>query len=512
MRQEGAVGKKTPKPPVTLADLMFGRREPAPSMERRDFGTPLTSPAATTEEWHPAEVSDLPRLLGSAAHGIAAIPGNAYDWVAEGKGRDSGDAKPRKQKKVWTPWGALTGDSDPRDQVRAVARQGPQGPQGDLPYAMGTAPQRPEAPRPYGSGAYNAVNQMAFNEGVAAKEKSDAVEQHKIERGIRQDMLGIDRTPEPTYGNRNAKRPAAPGVGKIQEMGDDWYNALSDREKAAVDFNTLLVDAVKKDLANQKAYDPTSNQKDSYDAYVEEMFGKDRGSTLYAPETVGLLMKLGRNDKNGEWNGLRDSDADLDDFLGLNAAITADDLTNIDLNVPEATGVVAGLTRSQELENGTLPSGQYRVELSRMLADRTATMQESLAKGNAMLDTIYSTSLVSRNDILKEIGGLSNTPKTMLGYGETKRREDGGADNIDTYFRDAYDLIADKATKDERDAVLARISSPLKPDEWQQFWEYADQRSANALRFGTPLTDTKEVNPRSPQEFRAYLGLDEVKS
>lgn len=506
MRLEGSAGKPSPKPPVNLADLMFGQRDPAPappaSLARRDFGAPLraTAPAAQ-EEWHPTEVTDVPRLLKSAAVG-------AYNWVAEGKARDHGKPRKKDTSKVWTPWGALTSHSSRGAQQWSNAVNPTQ--QGDLPYAMGTGPKRAEAPQPYGSGAYNAVNQMGFQEAV----KED---KHAKERAVRQDVLGIDQKAEPTYGNRTVKKPAAPGVGKIEERGDAWYNALSDRERAAVDFNTMLVDAVKKDLANQKAYNPTDNQRDSYDAYVTQMFGKDRGSKLYAPETMSLLLKLGRQDADGEWNGLQDTDADLDDFLGLNAAITADDISNLDLNVPERTGLMASVVRDQGFESGTLPSQQYRLELSRQLADKTAMLQDSLAKGNAMLDTIYATSLVSRNDVLKEVGGLVNTPKVMLGYRESQHNPDGTVKNLNTFYRDAFDLFADKKTKQEdRDAALAQISSPLTQDEWQGFWEYADQRSANALRFGTQLTDTKladgsKMHQRSPQEFRELLGLDEVR-
>lgn len=94
----------------------------------------------------------------------------------------------------------------------------------------------------------------------------------------------------------------------------DAYNALSNEQKAAIDFNTLLVDAREKDLS--KSFYMPAEQQAEYDSTVERLFGKTGGSETVAPNTVRLLADLNM-DLVGQ---------DLDEYLSLERAIDVNEL------------------------------------------------------------------------------------------------------------------------------------------------------------------------------------------
>ena len=159
------------------------------------------------------------------------------------------------------------------------------------------------------------------------------------------------------------------GFGKYEteQMSWDEYNALSPRQRAVVDANTALSQAIQNDLANanyQQERDP------EYDSRVEALFGSGGGSDTYAPETVALLETLGlKNDRN-----------DLDNYLSLSSLVTADDLAKI---TPEAANLydMGGTALDVRLENALSMSSKA-----------TAKLSETLAAGQTLLDSVRGTS------------------------------------------------------------------------------------------------------------------------
>lgn len=268
----------------------------------------------------------------------------------------------------------------------------------------------------------------------------------------------------------------------------DEYNALEPRQRAAVDFNTMLVQAVRKDRNHADEYQPTDVERLTYDNAVEKMFGKDRGSDTYAPETVAVLRQI----------GFADDRAGLDDFLGLKAAIQASDLKNLD---PADLHVGASATA---VEGGD-PIASERITLAQNLATSTAKMQKALARGNALLGapSVFAAAAAERGDDTDFLGGQRFDPasaKTELGY---------GTDEVSKYFQQAFDILSRPENSGDKDQILATLNSELSPSELHAFMSYADQRSAMSQRYKTPLGGDQKAKYKTPEQFRKMLGLDQ---
>lgn len=281
--------------------------------------------------------------------------------------------------------------------------------------------------------------------------------------------------------------------GKVKRMTYEQYAALDPMEKAAIDFNTMLVRAVRKDKHNQEEYDPTPAEVTTYDDTVERLFGEDRGSKLYAPETLGVLDQI----------KFRDESADLDDFLKLKAAITKRDLKNIE--APSLDFISEGL---QPAPTEPAPA---RADLTQMLASRTQLMlQESLDRGNQLLQTTQQTAAVNRNEAVTLLGGFANTPAAAPGYGAAV--DEAGHKTMDGYFQESLEALArDESARDaSTDKILSDMRATLsRPGEFEKFLAYADSFSANAQRFDDSLGAVEGVQYRTPEQFRELLGLAE---
>jgi len=98
------------------------------------------------------------------------------------------------------------------------------------------------------------------------------------------------------------------------------YNKLSPDQRAAVDFNTALVEAREKDLMG--GWMIKVAPKDSgADEARKSMFGEDAPTGGYPEATLKLLEKI----------GYKAPGTGLEDFLSLDMAVTADELKNLKL-------------------------------------------------------------------------------------------------------------------------------------------------------------------------------------
>jgi hypothetical protein len=88
------------------------------------------------------------------------------------------------------------------------------------------------------------------------------------------------------------------------------YDSLGDQQKAAVDWNTLLIDAREKDFSDSVKI-ATPEEQAAYDAEVTRLFGAQGGSNRYAPNTMKLLGQL----------DVVQLGQDLDEYLSLERAI-----------------------------------------------------------------------------------------------------------------------------------------------------------------------------------------------
>jgi hypothetical protein len=89
------------------------------------------------------------------------------------------------------------------------------------------------------------------------------------------------------------------------------YDSLNDQQKAAVDWNTLLINAREKDFSDKYVSTPTDEERAAYDAEVTRLFGAQGGSNRYAPNTIDLLSQL----------DVVQLGQDLDEYLSLERAI-----------------------------------------------------------------------------------------------------------------------------------------------------------------------------------------------
>jgi len=290
---------------------------------------------------------------------------------------------------------------------------------------------------------------------------------------------------------------------KTFEMTWDDYMALSDRGRAAVDFNTMLVQARERDLNQQESYDPSKKERKLYNHDVKQAFGKDGGSETYAPATMALLEKIDFKDKT----------EDLDNFLGLKAAITARDLKHID-DLPDL-----GLA-----EISTNPTAVFDSVAETSTTDQIVTgvqgMEQQLAEGSRVLQNFQATSKVELNPLIDQYGGLVFDPRRPPGFGELppellRPTADGGfpAGFTEEQYREAafrqwFNALSLSETKGEAlDAVLADIDANLPEQDRAKFTRYLDDRSRDTQLYGLEPGD----GYRSPEEFRKLLGLDPLR-
>lgn len=348
--------------------------------------------------------------------------------------------------------------------------------------ALTTSYANPQAPGTDRLQAYQMYGEQQADAAAKAKDESEA--KAKYDAAVHDRALGTD-----VQGPRIPGRAQGVGVEEVAQLSWDDYNALSPTQRAAVDFNTMLVHAVRKDMKHQDDYDPTKQQQSTYDDAVQKMFGEDRPADFYAPETMGVLRQIGYSDDS----------AKLNDFLHLNAAITDEDLKGLGVQPPR----VAETPPAPWEVPGSDPTS-VRSDLVQTLADKTATMQAALVKGNQLIQSIQQTAALERNDSVADpsigMGGIANNPKPILGY---------GTGEVDAYFQKAFDILANKENSSDRSQILATMNSELSPQEFDSFMAYADNRSANAERYGLALGQDEGVKYRSPEQFRKLLGLSE---
>ena len=161
-----------------------------------------------------------------------------------------------------------------------------------------------------------------------------------------------------------ANRAKLRGPVEVKQLSWEEYDALSPKQRAAVDFNGALYNATNADKQAQLKGSDDPNVRGSYNAALAKTFGsQDSGSDTYAPNTLALLSTLGLNDEGG----------DLDEWLDMGGAVTAGDL--------ESAGVGMGVLTPEA--QSALPLGQ---RTAFQLSNRTSNrLNDVLAKGQNLL-------------------------------------------------------------------------------------------------------------------------------
>jgi len=325
--------------------------------------------------------------------------------------------------------------------------------------------------------------------GTLHPEQQQAYEAQKAEddRAEREKVLGIS----------TGALTTTPEMLKeaVDQLTPKEYNALSARQRAAVDFNTMLATAVRKDLNRQdtKYANVGDQQKATYEKSVEKMFGEN-GSDLYAPETMAVLRQL----------KIKDPTDDLDDYLNLKVAITEDDLKNIgEKPVSHAAPAFA-----QGPSEGLDEDERKRLGLQEDYISQTQQLQQALVKGKQMLQSFQATAASERAEDLGFLGGSSPlASRPSLGFQPARFTESGAPADLNTYFRRAFEDLTNEKNPD-RAKVLDALQVDLHPDELQAFMDYATTRARNSRQYGASMGEDPLGEYARPKEIRALLGLD----
>lgn len=289
---------------------------------------------------------------------------------------------------------------------------------------------------------------------------------------------------------KNAERQGPGNIKKrVDPMTRKEYNNLPDLQRAAVDFNTSLVAAVRKDRKLQDSYKPSEEQTATYENAINNMFGKDTDAKMYAPETMAVLRQI----------DFKDDSARLDDFLNLSAAIKAKDLKHLELNPPTTVRGKGGSPGGGTTYDNPLTGD--RVGMTELLARGTLEVQTALEKGNEMLSN-YGASVLNneRATDVRLLGGAPTRQATIVGYGNS---------DLDTWFRQAFETLANNQS--DPNTMFQIFQNERTPEERKQFMEYAQDRLLNAVQKGAPIGETAGVSYRNPVEIAKLLGLPGLK-
>lgn len=284
---------------------------------------------------------------------------------------------------------------------------------------------------------------------------------------------------------------------ETKKLSWDDYLDLDRRERAAVDFNTLLVQARQKDLKHQDDYEQSPMQDQIYDKAVTRMFGDDGGSATFAPETVALLNDI----------GFKQTDAkrfdDLDDFLGLSSALTAKDFEHIGQLHPDTAHIgVETPENTMDLSLGGLVApppvpNDTNAQAATTVAAGTDTIRASLTRGNQVLENFRRVAAGDRNESIGFYGGTPNklaSPDIRLGQKD------------DQYFEMAFGALANAGNDP---SVLEAIKADLGTgDRYRRFLAYADTKSRYSMDHGVTLGPDQQITYRTPEQFRQLLGLE----
>lgn len=286
---------------------------------------------------------------------------------------------------------------------------------------------------------------------------------------------------------RESSDAARPGF-HARELTSQEYGALPVRQRAAVDFNTQLVAAVAADQALRQQDAEVDNQE--YDAALQRMFGERGESETYAPNTVALLQQIDFEDKA----------ADLDQFLGLQASVTEDDLGALTPRADRLSQGVPGEYRSGRATNA-----------NNITNATMSAMSQVLAKGQTLLQAAQPAAAS-----FGAPGGSGSVEEALAGAGTAATAPGFGSSDADWAVQTFFEEMA-KANP-ERPITEADVSSAMgvlqqqygvEPDD---FARYADTRLrateySRALDEKTPLGSEAGVTYKTPEQFRAEFGL-----
>jgi hypothetical protein len=247
----------------------------------------------------------------------------------------------------------------------------------------------------------------------------------------------------------------------VSKMNWDDYNALNTAQRAAVDANTAIADAV----AQDEAAGGDGKKDKSYQADVEKLFGKDGGSDTYAPRTAALLSELGLGDKKL---------GDLDNYLNLGGLA----------GKPELDVLADPTTAKKDDVNA-----QHAITFS---AQAQSTLAQTLSVGQSLIDSLRQTERGA------QLFGKPDGP--AIGFDHT------GSDPLTADLEDLFNKasIRDNVSDEAFTNVLGEAKQKYGLDS-QAIFDYFEKR-LKAAEYGSengPATRTsQDPDAYTVDEFR----------
>lgn len=283
------------------------------------------------------------------------------------------------------------------------------------------------------------------------------------------------------------------------------YSALPSEQKSAIDWNTLLIEAREKDLAREAAPPkvPDAQARAEYDEKVKNIFGETGGSQVYAPNTVTLLDNL----------GIKAQGQDLDEYLGLNRAITSTEMGDVKFTSGQLE-TIDDLMKDRTLTPEQVTQySKVRDPGNVRLLDNQAI--EAAGREIKAAMTNPDLNLWSFEAAIPGLIGDNKKPVSAavpLGYGTPEIRG-GGAENIDNqmdvWLNTAYEHLKSDQT-DPQDLWDAMKERQFTPEDVQTFFQFMDTKLSNEERYGeTPAPEGRPGKSRTAEEIRRILGWEE---
>jgi hypothetical protein len=323
--------------------------------------------------------------------------------------------------------------------------------------------------------------------------------QDNFNTGTEQNIEGT-LTAVPPLLARPGLEPSVPKV-KADEYSSapltwDAYQAMSGDQKAAVDFNTLLVEAREKDLAKDWTLSP--EEMAEYDKRVTKVFGQGGKSTQLAPNTVKLLHSL-------------DFEAvgqDLDQYLSLERGFSMEDLDKFTLDKDKVQQLIESDVGTQETQaQGSKTMADYAAvrtpenvaAIDADLVARSAKMiAEKMQQANYALANFDSAVI---NPLFDPTAAPGVAP---LGYGDPSTRTSTYDQQMEDWMQRAYAELQSPTGK--VDQVFGEMDEfQFTPEDRQQFLDYVNQRSLTENQYGLPEGSNTQL--RSSDEIRKLVGI-----
>lgn len=269
--------------------------------------------------------------------------------------------------------------------------------------------------------------------------------------------------------------------GRAYTLSWDEYNKLSKDQRAAVDFNTMLLQAREKDLNTNYEAKAGGGPNAEYDAAVERMFGERGGSDTYAPETMAVLRSI----------DYKASGETLDDFLNLDAAVSAKEMKDFEIAPVEA---------SVMYQDGSAKASGALVGEDMAAQKTNRYLEQVLAKGGELIQNLKASAAVNRSPLAVRYGGTANDVTPALGFGE---------DEDSKYFRMALDALSRDLTPEDLNQVWGALDAKYDDEKLIAFKKFADDMTRDAISFRPPEWTQAEGAYFNPQLIRERLGLDQ---